>query len=348
MEAQQRGDAATAVSKYEHLLQLYPSVVAARANLAVELVSLGRFDEAIKQYRTALAQVPDNFDLRLNLGIAYYKKADYSAGADVFRVLSKAQPGNTRIALLLSDCDFHLGHDAEAIAILSPLEETDPQNLALAWALGSALIRAGRAQEGLERVEKVAQQGQSAEAYALAADTYMKLNLYDKARSNADEAKRLNPNLPGLHTLSGTILDSFGDQDGAALEFQQALAENPKDFEAELRLGSVLYAQRKLDDAKLHVNRALAIEPASSLARYQLARIERAQGQLDAAAGDLEKVVRDDPGWLPPHVELAALYYRLNRAEDGAREKQIVDRITAEEQERQTKTPIITPQLPSH
>lgn len=347
MEAQQRGDAATAVSKYEHLLQLYPSVVAARANLAVELVSLGRFDEAIRQYRTALAQVPANFDLQLNLGIAYYKKGDYSAAADVFRTLSKEQPGNARVALLLSDCDSHLGRN-EAIPVLAPLEETDPQNLAIAWALGSALIRAGRAQEGLTRIEKVAQQGHSAEAYALAADTYVKLNLYDKARRNLDEAKRLNPNLPGLHTLSGTIMDSSGDQDGAAVEFQKALAENPNDFEAELRLGSVLYAQRKLDDARLHVNRALAIEPASSLARYQLARIERAQGQLDAAAGDLERVVGEEPDWLPPHIELAALYYRLNRPEDGAREKQIVDRLSAEEQERQTKTPIISPKLPSH
>jgi len=31
------------------------------------------------------------------------------------------------------------------------------------------------------------------------------------------------------------------------------------------------------------------------------------------------------------HVELAALYYRVNRPEDGAREKKIVDRLTEEE-----------------
>jgi tetratricopeptide (TPR) repeat protein len=348
MQAQQRGDAAAAVSKYEHLLRLYPNTVAARANLAVELVSLGRFDEAIKQYRTALTQAPGNFDLQLNLGIAYYKQENYSAAADEFRSLNKADPGNARVGLLLSDCDSRLGRDAEAISVLSPLEKTDPQNLAIASGLGSALIRTGRAQEGLERIEKVAQQGHSAEAYALAADTYMKLNLFDRARSNLDEATRLNPNLPGLHTLSGTVMDSSGDQEGAAVEFQKALAENPNDFEAQLRLGSVLYAQRKLDDARLHVNRALELEPTSSLARYQLARVERAQGQLDAAAGDLEKVERDDPGWLPPHVELAALYYRLNRPEDGAREKQIVDQISAEEQERQAKSPIIAPTLPSH
>ena len=62
---------------------------------------------------------------------------------------------------------------------------------------------------------------------------------------------------------------------------------------------------------------------------------------MEAAVKDLEKVVRAEPEWIEPHVELAALYYRLNRPEDGAREKQIVDRL-AEEQRRQSKVPVLS------
>ena len=76
------------------------------------------------------------------------------------------------------------------------------------------------------------------------------------------------------------------------------------------------------------------ILPTSPLARYELARVKRVQGQLNAAVNDLERVVRDERRWIPPHVELAALYYRLKRPEDGARERQIVDRL-AEDQQRQ-------------
>jgi len=47
---------------------------------------------------------------------------------------------------------------------------------------------------------------------------------------------------------------------------------------------------------------------------------------------DLEKVVQDDPNWAQPHVELAALYFRLNRQEDGERERSTFDRLTAEQQ----------------
>jgi hypothetical protein len=53
---------------------------------------------------------------------------------------------------------------------------------------------------------------------------------------------------------------------------------------------------------------------------------------LDGAVGDLETVVRRDPGWMQAHVQLAALYYRLNRPQDGLKERQIVDRLSAEQQ----------------
>jgi hypothetical protein len=55
---------------------------------------------------------------------------------------------------------------------------------------------------------------------------------------------------------------------------------------------------------------------------------------VEAAAHDFEKVVQADPKWAQPHVELAALYFRLNRQQDGERERAIYDRLTAEQQKK--------------
>jgi tetratricopeptide (TPR) repeat protein len=346
-EAQQRGDATLAVSKYQELLWIYPGVVAARANLGVVLVSLGRFDEAIAQYREALKQAPDERGLRLNLALAYYKKGAFSEAAVEFSSLREAAPGDARLATLLGQCYVRLGRDAEAISLLTPFEKTNPDNLDLAWALGSALIRSGATQEGLVRVERVAERGPSAEAYVVAAQSYLKMGDFAAARRDFDQAMRLNPNQPGLYTLGGMIMDYSGDQQGAARAYQKALEANPNDFEARLRLGVVLYEQRQLDAARQQLDRALAIDPSSLLARYQIARVKRAQGQIAAAVEDLERVVRDEPNWIAPHVELSALYYRLNRPEDGAREKQIVDRLSTEQRDRQSKSRIIDPRFPS-
>lgn len=347
-EAQKRGEATLAVSKYQELLRLYPDMTAARANLGIVFVSLGRFDEAIEQDRTALAQFPDNASLRLNLALAYYKKGDFASAANHLKPLDEAKPGNVQVATLLGQCYVRLGRDAEAISLLTSLEPANLDNLDLKWALGSALIRVGRTEEGLERVETVAERGHSAEAYVVAAQSYLKLGLKDKARPNYDAAIRLDPKLPGLYTLGGMLLEYSFDYDGAIKAYQEALGANPNDFEARLRLGAVLYEQRHLDAAKEQIDLVLETDPASSLARFTLARVERAQGQLVAATNDLEKVAQAEPDWLPPHIELAALYYRLNRPEDGAREKKIVDRLSAEEQQRGTKSHIISPTLPLH
>jgi lipopolysaccharide biosynthesis regulator YciM len=91
----------------------------------------------------------------------------------------------------------------------------------------------------------------------------------------------------------------------------------------------------------------LQIDPTSSYARFERAKVQSAQGQTQAAPKNLEAVAQAIPEWSPPHVELAALYFKLKRPEDGAREKQIVDRITEEERREKTKSPVISPQLPS-
>ncbi|MBZ5626812.1 MAG: tetratricopeptide repeat protein [Acidobacteriia bacterium] len=97
-------------------------------------------------------------------------------------------------------------------------------------------------------------------------------------------------------------------------------------------MSAVLHTNRDLARAREHLQRALQLRPDSTVARYEWARLERTEGQVEAAARDFEKVVHADPTWAQPHVELAALYFRLNRQGDGERERAIFDRLTAEQQ----------------
>jgi len=80
--AQQRGDDALAVKKYQELLKSYPDSLEARANLGAALVKLNRYDEAIEQYKAVLAK-QDIPGVRLNLALAYYKKRVARGGAAV-------------------------------------------------------------------------------------------------------------------------------------------------------------------------------------------------------------------------------------------------------------------------
>lgn len=321
--AQQRGDDATAITKYQELLKLRPDVMEARANLGAALARAGRFDEAIEQYRAALAKSPQNPALRLNLALAYYKKG---AWADAARELEPLRT-DERAATLLGDCYTRLGEDAKVIDALKPVAAAHPGDLGVAWLLGSAEIRAGRPKDGLERVERVAKAGNSAEAYLLAGQTALKLNEFERARDDAEAALRLNTKLPGAMTLKGEVLPYLGDNQGAISTLRLALAANPNDFDAHLNLGAVLHTERQLPEARQHLERALELQPASVMARYEMARLERTEGKLDAAVVDFERVVSAQPDWAQPRLELSALYFRLGRQADGDRERNEYERL---------------------
>jgi tetratricopeptide (TPR) repeat protein len=346
-EAQQRGDAALAVSKYQELIKFHPDVVAAYANLGVVLVSLGQYDEAITQYHIALAQAPDDPALRLDLGLAYYKKGDFAGAAAQFAAVHKGDPANVRVATLLGNCQVQLGLIGQALALLQPLEKANADDLDLEWALGMALIRSGDTREGLERVQKFADQRQSVEAYQIAANLYLGLTYFDQAKRDAEAVIRLNPHMPKAYVVLGMVDDYSGDEKGAQQEFEKALEIDPNDVQARVQLGSVFYNQRKLEAARRELDRALAQDPNSFSALYLLGRVERAQGNLQAAVKDLESAERQSPQWLLPHVELTALYYLMKRPDDGAREKAIVDQLRDEERQRKAETRIILPQVPS-
>jgi Tfp pilus assembly protein PilF len=345
-QAQQRGDLALAVNKYEEVLRLDPNVVAAHANLGVVLVSLGRYDEAITQYHIALAEAPDNPALRMNLGLAHYKKGDFAGAAAQFASLHKENPGDLRIATLLGNCQVQLGLASQATALLEPLEKDNTDNLDLEWALGNALIRTGQALDGLKRIQKVADQGHNAEAYQLAADLAIGLTLFDQARQDANAVIRLNPNVAKAHVVLGMIADFAGDAKGAQEEYRKALQIDPKDLQARLQLANAFLIDRKLDAARQEIDRALAADPNSPVAHYELARLERTQGNLSVALKEFETISKQDPNWLQPHVELAALYYKLQRPNDGEREKEIVNKLRTEERERRGQNHIISPHVP--
>jgi len=327
--AQQRGDDLVAVRDYRELLRVHPDAVVARLNLGATLADLKRFDEAIAQYRIVLASDPKNSIARSNLALAYKANGDLPSAIRELQRLRRDDPNDEQPAMLLADCLDESGRYAEAVSLLVPLEKAQPDNPDMEWLLGSAMIHGGRAAEGVELVEQAAGKATDASAYLLAGQTRFSMAQFDLARRDADAAKRVDPNLGGLQTLNGLILERTSDYDGAEAALRQAIAADDTDFDAHLYLGAVFYFKRDLENARVQLQRALQLQPTSAQARYELALVARADGRLDAARQDLEIVVRESPDWMQPHVELSALYYRLNRSEDGAKQRQIVDRMIA-------------------
>jgi len=338
VQAQLRGDYVSAIRDYRSLLQVRPQMVEARVNLGASLAHVGKFDDAIAEYRAALPLMQDKTGVLFNIALAYYKKGDWKDAREQFTPLAKARPADVRIAILLGDTDLRLNESAAAVDLLTPLEEANAQNPDFDYVFASALISTGRRRDGIQRAEKAAEIANGADAYLMAGTALLQINEFEKARNDLDKALNLDPKLPAaVYSLAGTARDKTGDPQAAETAFRQALALDPNDFDANLYLGAILYKRRQMDEARPLLEHALSLNPKSSMARYEDAMLKSTAGQLDAAAQELEALVKDDPQWLEPHVELASLYYKLKRPADGAAQRAIVDSITAEQQKQGPK-----------
>jgi len=257
--AQQRGDDALAVREYQELLKRYPDALEVRANLGAALAKLNRYDEAIEQYRAVLAK-KDNPGLRLNLALAYYKKGAWRDAAQQLDTLRAAQ----RTTRASPRCWPNATPASARMKRRLPSQARGsraPRRSGSGVAAGSALIRAGHRREGLDRVDRVARQGNRPEAYLLAGQTALKMNEFERARDYAAAAARLDPRLPGVDTLQGSVLDYLGDTEGAAAALRKAVEADPQDFDAQLGLGAVLHTSRDLEGARQHLQRALQLKP---------------------------------------------------------------------------------------
>jgi len=335
----QTGDLQGAVRAYQAILDKNPARADVRSNLGAAYSALGRYEEAIEQYKRALIIDSSNYAIRFNLGVAYYKAAWFSeAAAELERFVTAAQADNPTAAnarLVLADCLVRLGEYKKVIQSLSPLADADPGNRTIAYILGSALIGDGQLDTGQAIIDRLFRHDDSAEAHLLMSSILL---LADDAQSALKEAQRaieLNAKLPSVQAWYGRVLMRLGDTEKAKAAFKTELASNANDFDSNLYLGVLLRQDKQLDESRTHLLRAIQLRPREQYARYHLAAVYAAAGKPGDALPLLEGVLKEHGDFVEARVLLASVYYRLNRKEDGDREKALIQKSNADQQAKQ-------------
>jgi tetratricopeptide (TPR) repeat protein len=325
-----------AIRGYRAYLKVRPGAVEIRSNLGAALAGAGHYEDAIGENRRALEKDRSNPGVLLNLGLAYYKAGQFTQAVHQFSVVHALQPENQQATMLLADCHLRLGEDPDVIALLTPLESSNPNDLAIAYMLGTALIRDKRPERGQVIIDRILKNGDSAEARLLLGTTKMMVSDFAGAVADLERAVKLNAALPDVYSYYGMALMHTGDTAGAADAFRKELAANPNDFSANLEFGALLRQDQEFEQALRYLDRALRLRPGDPGARFQIASAHFAQGKIDQARSELEQLVKDSPQFPEAHVTLATIYYRLKRKADADRERAIVQKLTAE---RQAKEP---------
>ena len=331
----QQGKLEEAIRDYELFLDVYPDAPEVRSNLGAALAATGKYARAIEEYKLALMKKSEP-KLHLNLALAYYKTDDFGNAIGELEKVRAAEPDNRQVQTLLADSYVHTGENKKAIDVLWPVYVGNSGDLAIDYVLGTALARDGQAELAQRVINPLMAGPDSAEKHMLLGTAKFAAHDYPGALDDFHKAVEMKPDMPEVNSYYGQALFSNGHTEESKEYFEKELAHNPNDFQSNVHVGLLLKQDQKYDDALKFLKRALAGRPGDVAVRYQIALVKMAQGKEQVALDEMEEIVSESPKFLEAHVSLSTLYYRLKRKEDGNRERQIVEKLTAE---RQAKEP---------
>jgi tetratricopeptide (TPR) repeat protein len=172
-------------------------------------------------------------------------------------------------------------------------------------------------------------------AHSLQGQAHMDVFEFDKAVSELEAAAKFSTDLPRLHFLLGLTYLKLGRPEIAKASFERELSRTPNDFSTLYYLASLLEKQGDLKAARHHIEAALRQEKESVEAGTLLGGILFKQGQTAEAARVLEEALARQPLQTETRYLLGRSYQKLGRKQEAAREFAEVERLKAQERERE-------------
>lgn len=329
VELHQKGDLAAAADLYVQVLTAVPAAARVRSNLGAAWAGLGRYEDAIDQYRQALKQI-DEPSIRRNLAVALMRTGDVRGAASEAEQALVAQPADRDALLLLAECRLRLGDVAGAAELLRPAAASAPDDKAIAYLLGTALIELDRAPDAQVVMDRLFRDD-SPESHVLLGSMHARRGQWGAAIAEYEKARSARPDLPLVNFLYGeALMKERNDWSGAAAAFRKELDLDPNHFESNLLLGTVLREGGQVEEALPRLEHAFRLRPEDLAVRFSLGAAYLAAGRTVEARALLEAVSAAAPGHLPTQMQLAVLYTRLGRPEDAARARANVARLQKE------------------
>ena len=264
MDAQDRGDLATAESLLRGLQAKQPGIFAIDESLGLLYVKQENFEQALPLLKAAAAEQPNSDTAHANLGAALYRIHRDKEALVEFQTAARLNPNNADTEESLGRLLIEQHLPAQAAAAFAVVLTLNPDNTDLVLDRAQALIEAGQPAQASSELKALPGVEQSAAAQLLLGDAEEKLGSYQLAAQHYARAVELDPSEPNVWALGVEFLRHW-TFDPAIREFEAAAVKFPSSTRIKLGLGAAYFGGAKYSESIPVFADLLATDPNNAL-----------------------------------------------------------------------------------
>ena len=282
------GMRALAIQALKRAVQLDPKEYNSHLALAEEYQNAKQNNEAIAEYKAAVALRPDEFVPQYNLGLLYARlaresastagrNAQYTNALTQLMQAEKLRPTDHRVLSALGWANYQIGRLDDAVKWYGKAIQAGPTGPELQAAhanLGLVLEKLGETDEAIRHwKEALKLDGTDAPTRTLLAAAYLSKSQFAEAAQEYRDVVKLDPKDAGSYNNLGFALEKGGKTDEAILAYKQAIEINPRLAIAYNNLGALYERQGQKELAKQNYAKAFQIDPKNEDAKRNLQRL---------------------------------------------------------------------------
>jgi len=322
--AEARGDFAAAASSYESLLQIAPRLAPAYNNLGSLYLRQREYKKAAAVLEKGLKIDPKMSSASALLGIALYELGEYAGAGRNLESALRANPKDNNAELFLANDLIKLGKFEQAAEHLRQLSRRQPENQEVLYLLGKVHMKLS--EEALTKLNAL--DPNSVWVHEISGEVMESMKNYDGALLEYKKAVEVAPLQAGTHYHLGNAYWSLNMWDAATEQFRAELANDPSNCTAQWKLGNIILEQHGDPAAALsETQKALDACPDLMEARVDRARALIKLERHAEAVKDLEAAVKADPGESSTHFLLAQAYRALGRTQEAQAEMKVFSKL---------------------
>ncbi|MFQ5349123.1 MAG: tetratricopeptide repeat protein [Thermoanaerobaculia bacterium] len=284
----------------------------------------GRREEAVAEYRRALATDPDNANARGDLGTLLAAAGDLSGAVSELQEAHRLEPNNPIHVESLARVLATGGAEEKALPLFRRAAELDPARAAGHLHLAAALARTGRYLEARDSFDRALELDPASAAARLGrAEVQLEVGRPAAAAADLETVLESEPDNARASLRLGEARQRLGEVEAALTAFEAALGgglDPPERTAALLGTGNLLAARGDLAAAVTRYREALALMPGLDQAEFNLAGALTMLGREEEAIGHYAALLERDPANLRTRAYRAQLLLGRGRAAAAVRD----------------------------